>query len=378
MSDVRIRSVQARTVVVPMRRQVSFSTRAVPARGYTLVRVECTDDSFGLGFVQHGGSRFTTIPSDAVRGLFAPLLAGDDPHRTEGIWADLYQDALHSGRHGSVMRALSAVDIALWDRNARAAGLPLWRYLGAAARETVPAYASGGYYYRDGTLDDLVAEVRANVDRGYRAFKMKVGGASALDDAERIRLVREVIGEGLPLLLDANNRWKDDLPAAIRALRLWERHDPYWIEEPFGVEDVENHARLRRMTAVPVATGEVLGGRWAFQALLRAEAASVLNPDAGVCGGVTEYRRIAAMAAGFGVPVAPHSLEDVHVHLAAATPGTLFVEMFPEDSLHPLRAVVEGSLELTDDGEIRLPTVPGLGISFVDDAVEQYAIDAWS
>src|SRR5918992_290317 len=203
MNDLRIRSVRARTVVIPMRRQVSFSTRAVPERGYTLVRIECSDDSYGLGIVQHGGSRFTTIPSAAVRGLLAPLLVGDDPYRTEGIWADLYQDALHSGRHGAVMRALSAVDIALWDRNARAAGMPLWRYLGTAHTEAVPAYASGGYYYRDGTLDDLVAEVRANVDRGYRAFKMKVGGASAREDAERIRLVREAIGPEAPLLLDA-------------------------------------------------------------------------------------------------------------------------------------------------------------------------------
>jgi L-alanine-DL-glutamate epimerase-like enolase superfamily enzyme len=378
MSDVRIRSVRARTVVIPMQRQVSFSTRAVPARGYTLVRVECTDDSYGLGIVQHGGSRFTTIPSEAIRGLFAPLVAGDDPHRTEGIWADLYQDALHSGRHGAVMRALSAVDIALWDRNARAAGLPLWQYLGAARTDSVPAYASGGYYYRDGTLDDLVAEVRANVDRGYRAFKMKVGGASVGQDAERIRLVREVVGDDAPLLLDANNRWKDDLPAAVRAVRAWERYDPYWIEEPFGVEDVENHARLRRMTHVPVATGEVLGGRWSFQALLRAEAASVLNPDAGVCGGITEFRRIAAMAAGFGVAVAPHSLEDVHVHLVGATPGALFLECFPDDALHPLRAVVAGSLELTPDGEIRLPSTPGLGIEFINDAVERHAIDAWA
>jgi L-alanine-DL-glutamate epimerase-like enolase superfamily enzyme len=132
------------------------------------------------------------------------------------------------------------------------------------------------------------------------------------------------------------------------------------------------------MTHVPIATGEVLGGRWAFQALLQAEAASVLNPDAGVCGGITEFRRIAAMAAGFGIPVAPHSLEDVHVHLVAATPGSLFLECFPEDDLHPLRAVVESSLELTDAGEIRLPTTPGAGFDFIADAVEQYGTDAWA
>lgn len=375
---VRISSVTARTVVIPMGRSVAFSTRSVPARAYTLVRIECTDGSLGQSIVQHGGSRFTTIPSDAVRGLFAPLLIGEDPYRVEGIWADLYQDALHSGRHGAAMRALSAVDIALWDRNARVAGLPLWRYLGASRTESVPAYASGGYYYADGSLADLVAEVQANVDRGYRAFKMKVGRISARDDAERIRLVREVVGPEAPLLLDANNRWENDLPAAVRAIRQFERYDPYWIEEPFGVEDIANHARLRRETSVPVATGEVLAGRWSFQALLQAEAASILNPDAGVCGGVTEFRRIAATAASFGVPIAPHSLEHVHVHLVAVTPGALFVECFPEEALHPLSAVVDAPTELTPEGELRLPTDPGLGVEFLDEAIDRYAVDAWS
>jgi L-alanine-DL-glutamate epimerase-like enolase superfamily enzyme len=374
---VAIASVEARTVVIPMGRQVSFSTRAVTARAYTLVRIGCDDGSVGSGIIQHGGSRFTTLPSDAIRGLFAPLLLGQDPHRSEGLWAELDQDALHSGRQGAVMRALSAVDIALWDRNARATGLPLWRYLGAVRTDAVPAYASGGYYYRDGTLDDLVAEVRKNVERGYRAFKMKIGGTTPLEDAERIRLVREVIGDEAPLLLDANNRWKGDLPAAVRAMRLFEPYQPYWIEEPFGPDDVANHQRLRAQTSIPVATGEILGGRAAFQAYLLADAASVLNPDAGVCGGITEFRKIAAMAAGFGIPVAPHSLEDVHVHLVAATPGALFMECFPEDALHPLRAVVDGSLELTKAGEIALPERPGLGFSFIDEAVDRFAIDAW-
>lgn len=372
-----ITAVRARTVVIPMQRSVAFSTRAVPARAYTLTRVECDDGSEGVSVVQHGGSRFTTILADAIAGLFAPLLTGDDPHRTEGIWADLYQDALHSGRQGVVMRALSAVDIALWDRNARAAGLPLWRYLGAARTDSVPVYASGGYYYADGTLDDLVAEVRTNVERGFRAFKMKIGRVSPQEDAERIRLVREVVGPDAPLLLDANNRWKDDLAAAVRALRRFEPFDPYWIEEPFGPDDVVNHARLRTLTHVPVATGEILGGRWAFQAFLEGGGATILNPDAGVCGGITEFRRIAAMADGFGISIAPHSLEDVHVHLAAVAPNALWVEQFPEEGLHPLRAVVESELELTAEGRLRLPTAPGLGIRFRDDAIERFAVDAW-
>lgn len=370
-----ISSVEARTVVVPMRDAVAISTRAVPARAYTLVRIRCEDGSYGLGVSQNGGSRFSDLAATAVRDLFTPLLLGDDPHRVEGIWADLHQDALHSGRHGAVMRGLSAVDIALWDRNARSVDLPLWRYLGAACTDAVPAYASGGYYYPDDPVGAVAAEMDGHRQRGFRAFKVKVGGAPLAQDVARLAAVRDAIGADAPLMLDANSRWRDDLPAALRALRAFAPFDPYWIEEPFAAEDVTNHARLVPRTDIPVATGELLGGRWSFKRLLDAEAVGILQPDAGVCGGISEYRRIAATAASFGIPVAPHSLEDVHVHLLATMADPTFIECFPDPGLHPLKRVVDAQLEVTGDGRIALPTRPGLGFDFVDEAVERYAID---
>jgi L-alanine-DL-glutamate epimerase-like enolase superfamily enzyme len=149
-----IESVLARTVSVPLDNPTSFSTRSVTARDYTLVRILGEDGVEGIGFC-YAGSTGGELVTTAVRELLAPLLVRQDPYRVEGLWQKMYQEALLHGRAGSVMRAISALDIALWDRNARAANLPLYKYLGTFYKDTVPAYASGGYYGEGDPLETL-------------------------------------------------------------------------------------------------------------------------------------------------------------------------------------------------------------------------------
>jgi len=139
---------------VPLDRHTAFSTRLVTARDYTVVRVTTADDQHGIGFC-YSGSRAGMLVTYAVRELFAPLLHGRSALDVEGLWRTMYEESLLQGRAGSVMRALSIIDIAMWDRNARAAGLPLSRYLGGTSSATVPAYASGGYYIEGKTPEHL-------------------------------------------------------------------------------------------------------------------------------------------------------------------------------------------------------------------------------
>ncbi|MPZ24790.1 MAG: mandelate racemase/muconate lactonizing enzyme family protein, partial [Dehalococcoidia bacterium] len=313
----RVASVSAATVRVPLDTATSFSTRRVTAREYSLVRVEGDDGVAGIGFCYAGGTAGHLV-TEAVRQLLAPVVEGQDTHRVEGAWQDCYQQALLHGRAGSVMRALSAVDIALWDRNARAAGLPLWRFLGAASHGTVRAYASGGYYLDGKTPNDLADEMRAYVELGFAAVKMKVGRLAPSGDGERIAAVRDAVGPDVLVMLDANNAWAD-LPSALQAMARMEPYDPYWIEEPFSPDDIDNHARLAERTPVLVATGEIEAGRWRHKELLDKEAAAILQTDAAVCGGITEFRRIAATAASYGVPLCPHWFHDLHAHLVGAT-----------------------------------------------------------
>lgn len=370
---VTITSVESCTVCIPLGTPVTFSTRQVAQRFYSLVRIGCSDGSCGIGYC-HGGNRFGDLATFAVRELLRPCLIGEDPHRTEGLWRELYQDSLLNGRAGAVMRALSAVDIALWDRNARSVNLPLWRYLGAVQKDSVPAYASGGYY-RTGSPDEVAAELEDHVKAGFTAAKIKIGGRAPTEDTRRVAAARSALGEDGILLLDANNAWRD-LPSALRAIEPLLEYRPFFIEEPFGPEDLENHRRLAERVPVAIATGEIVGGRSAHRELLE-HGVTVLQADAAVCGGVTEWRRIAGMAASMGVPVAPHSFHDLHAQLVASVENGLFVEFFRDDSILPFRRILDSQLE-AKDGRLILPTEPGLGFDFLSSSVKKYAVNDWA
>ena len=153
--------------------------------------------------------------------------------------------------------------------------------------------------------------------------------------------------------------------------------DPHWIEEPFSPDDIDNHARLAQRTSVPVATGEIEAGRWRFKELLDREAAMILQTDACVCGGVTEFRRIAATAASYGVTVCPHWFHDLHIHLVASTPNAPYVEFFHDDQVLNFRKIVDNQIGF-ENGRLLLPDRPGLGFGFIAERIEEYAIDGWA
>lgn len=374
-SASKIRSVEARTIRIPLDNPTSFSTRDVHHRDYGIVRITTDDGSQGIGFC-YGGSDAGVLVSQAIRELFAPLLLGEDSTRVEGLWDKMYGSSILQARAGSSMRALSILDVALWDRNARAVGMPLHRFLGGYHDESVPAYASGGYYL-DGKSPEMLGEEMAGyVAMGFQAVKMKVGRLDPKGEEERIRAAREAIGPDVLLMLDANNAWRD-LPTALRFMDRYEPYDPYWIEEPFPVDDINNHARLAARTRVPVATGEIEAGRWRFKELLDRGGAIILQADAAVCGGISEYRRISATAASYGINLCPHWFHDLHVHLVGSTPNGQFVEYFADDQVLNFRRIVDRQLEARG-GRLILPTEPGLGFGFDEDALNRYALDAWA
>lgn len=255
--------IEVASVEVPLDRVTSFSTRTVHARHYGLVKVTSREGIEGIGFC-YVGSRAGILVKTAVEHLLGPLLMGEESHRTEGLWQKMYQEAVLQGRAGSVMRALSILDTALWDLNARSVGLPLHQYLGSVVDTEVPAYASGGYYLDGKGPEQLGEELAGYVAQGFKAVKMKTGRLSPADEELRIRAAREAIGPDVLLMLDANNAWSD-LPTALDYMRRFEPYDPYWIEEPFSPDAIDLHARLAERTTITVATGEIETGRWRFR-----------------------------------------------------------------------------------------------------------------
>ena len=365
-----IESIAVATVRVPLDSVTSFATRTVSARDYGLVKVRAGGVE-GIGFC-YAGSSGGTLVAQGVEHLLAPLLLGRESLLVEGLWQRMFEETVLQGRAGSVMRAISILDCALWDLNSRASKLPLYKYLGAAVEGSVPAYASGGYYLAGKTPKKLGEEMAGYVKTGFRAVKMKVGRLSPREEEARVRAARDAIGPDVELMLDANNAWRD-LPTAMRYMERFELYDPYWIEEPFFPDDIDNHARLAKLTRVTVATGEIGTGRWHFKEILDKGAAQILQTDALVCGGISEWRKIAATAASYGVTVSPHWFHDLHAHLVAATSNARYVEFFPDDQVLNFRRLINRQL-VVERGRLVLPASPGLGFEFDERAAARYAL----
>lgn len=365
----RIESVSVCAASVPLDRVTSFATRTVSTRHYGLVKVRSTDGVEGIGFCYVGsaaGELFTV----AVEQLLGPVLIGEDSYAVEGLWQKMYQESLLQGRAGTVMRALSALDTALWDLNARTQQLPLHKLLGAVHLESVPAYASGGYYLEGKTPQMLGDEMASYVEMGFKAVKMKAGRLSPREEEARVRAAREAVGPDVELMLDINNGWTD-ATEALQYVRRIEQYDPYFIEEPFSPDDIDNHARLAKLTRVPIVTGEIGYGRWYHKELLDKGGAAILQTDAAVCGGISEWRRIAATAASYGVTMCPHWFHDVHAPLVAATPNARYVEFFWDDQVLNFRRLIDRQL-VQRNGRIVLHDAPGLGFGFDESAVARY------
>lgn len=374
-----ISRVRAQAASVPVAKATRMSTRVLDRRDYLFVHVEADDGATGLGYA-YVGTAGGAAAARVVEDLFAPLLAKADEQDIAALWEQMYQETLLTGRRGMVVRVLSAIDVALWDLAAKRRGLPLGVLLGGT-RRPLPAYASGGYYRPDeGPWADAVRrEIEANRADGFSDHKIKVGGLPVPEDAERVAAAVDAVGPRGRLALDCNNAYPTAAEAR-RAIRAFEdaagAHGLWWVEEPLSPEDVDGHARLVDSVETPIATGEVHQTRYEFRELLERRAADIVQPDAGVLGGVTEWMRVAHAAELFSVPVAPHWHANLHVHLAAATPGCLTVEFFAlEKDIFNFERLLREDTRLTSvDGHVTVPDRPGLGVELDQAALEQFAV----
>jgi L-alanine-DL-glutamate epimerase-like enolase superfamily enzyme len=187
---------------------------------------------------------------------------------------------------------------------------------------SVPCYAGG--IDLDLSVADLLEQTDRNLDRGFRAIKMKVGRPDLREDLERVAAMRRHLGEGFPLMADANMRWTAD--QAVRAARAFGQHDLTWLEEPIPPDDMAAHARVLRDGGLPIAAGENLRTLWDFRHLIAYGGVTYPEPDVTNCGGVTSFIKVAHLAEAFSLPVTSHGAHDVTVHLLAAVPNRSYLE----------------------------------------------------
>ncbi len=346
---MRIERIESLIVAVPLERPVLLSRQSFATREFNVAIVHTDEGVQGVGYGRGG-----ELVHHAIAGTVAPLVLGRDALAVESIWQDVYDTTSLVGRRGAVLRALSVVDIALWDVRAKAAGLPLHRLLGSDAVD-VPAYVSGGYYREGQSDDDLAREMAVWAERGFRD----------VEDPRRARVAgggRAARGRGAPRPRGRRLGRRRRQPGAPRRVgRARPRPPPAGARACAGSrsrwppDDLAGAARVAAALDLPIAAGEVEQTRWAFRDLIAAGAADILQPDVTVVGGVTEWLKAATLASTHGLPVAPHYFSEVHAHLVAATPGAIGVEYFyPDADIISFDPVLQDPLR-PRDGRIPLP-----------------------
>ena len=316
-------------------------------------RVADGDGAEGMGYTYTVGTNGHAIEATIARDL-APGLVGERADLIEALWHKMWWRLHYGGRGGAATMAIAAIDIALWDLKAKRFGVPLWTLLGGFDAK-VPCYAGGIDLWF--TLEDLLAQTDANLAKGFRAIKMKVGRPKLSEDVARVAAMRAHLGADFPLMVDANMRWSAD--EAIRAARAMQPSQLVWLEEPTVPDDIAGNARIVREGGVPIASGENLHTVSEFQNLIAAGGVTFPEPDVTVVGGITAFMKVARLAESANLPVTSHGAHDITVHCLAACPNRSYLEAHG----FGLDKYIANPLRL-ENGCAIAPDRPGHGVEF--------------
>lgn len=364
--DDRIDSIEVSAYTIPTDAPEADGTLAWDATTMVLVEVRA-GDAIGTGWT-YGPAACAAVVAD----LLGPLATGRSALDVAGIHEAMDKAVRNAGRPGLVGYAISAVDVALWDLKARLLDLPLHRLLGAA-RETVPVYGSGGFttYDEQQLREQLTGWVH---EQAIPRVKIKIGeswGRAQERDLERIRQARNVIGDGAELYVDANGGYTRK--QAIRVLRAAADQDVRWFEEPVSSDDLDGLREVRDAVAAEVTAGEYGFDLVYFRRMCEAGAVDCLQADVSRCGGITEWQRVAAVAASHGLEVSGHCAPHLHAHVAAATINLRHLEWF-HDHVRIESMFFDGTLDPTGGSICPDPAAPGHGLLLRRADVEQYRV----
>jgi D-arabinonate dehydratase len=318
-----------------------------------------------------------------IREHFAPLLVGANPLEVERLWALMFAQKVDLGNrsihtldlynHAAFMQAIAAVDNALWDLIGKIYNQPVYRLLGGH-RDKVPVLAIGGYYQAQKGQEQLNEEMLHYKEIGMSGVKFKVGRRSVSEDVARVARVRELVGDDFIIVCDANQAWTPQ--EAIQFCREAESLKLGWIEEPVRWYDqFEGLRMVRDSTSIPVNAGQGEISAFGCRDLIIRNSVDILNVDVTIAGGVTEWRRICQMAYLFHVQMAHHEEPQIALHLLAAFPNTLYVEIFPNYTRDPMWVDLPVEQPRIRDGYMELPQRPGFGIDLNPDVIARYRAD---
>lgn len=373
---MRIAKIEPYTIVHKLENPFHFSQWEYDTRKTCIVKIILEDGTYGWG---EGYGPANVIKAGIA--FFTSFLIGKDALSHEILWEEMYRRSLDYARSGSLQAAISAIDVALWDIKGKLLNQPVSVLLGGTKNPLIQPYATGLYFTRvDNLKETLVEEALLYKSQGFAATKMKVG-LGIEEDIKYISAIREAIGPDMRLMIDSNHAYNYN--EAFELARKAEKYDIAWFEEPVSPEDYEGYRRLRANTSIPIAGGECEYLKFGFKRLFENECVDIAQPDICATGGLTEAKRIAALAQAYNKDVVPHTWGTWIAINAAAhfvgnldkNPGRMYCDM-PTMELdcteNALRDEVTKSDIIVENGILQVPETVGLGVDVDMKALEKY------
>ena len=386
IKEIRTRAVRWRGKTVPLpphfctnpMDQLTLSEASMQTftfHGWLIVEIFTDDGHVGIG----NAALAPPITKQVIDLYLKPLLLGADPWNIEFLWQHMYRKTMAFGRKGIGMAAISAVDIALWDLLGKSAKQPVFRLLGGRTKPRIPVYASRLYSTE---LSELAAEAKRYKKEGYQAMKLRFGwgptdGAAGMQqNVALVKTVREAVGDGIDVMADAYMGWTLDY--AKRMLPLLEPFNLRWLEEPVIPDDIHGYAELKSYARIPIAGGEHEFTQYGFRDLLEARAVDYIQFDTNRVGGITQARKISALAESHAVPVIPHAGQMHNYHVVMASLNSPMAEYFPivdvEVGNELFWYIFEGEPK-AKDGFVDLDdNLPGLGLTVNEKALAKFEV----
>lgn len=373
---MKITRIDARVLKGRPEKSVVFAAGRYPEFSAVLVTIETDEGIIGYGeSIARSGGEAT---KEAVEKLFAPLLVGKDPEKIEGLYLFMVNQLRRFGHSaGIIIEAISGIDTALWDIAGKKANKPIRDLLYGAGREELEVYASSVYI---ADTAEMIAETKEQMAKGHTMIKLKSGHSKEAGgkyaDIEKIRAIRESVGDKVELGLDANSAY-DSADAVWMAKRL-EDLDICFFEEPVHPDDLDGYAAVRQHSSVPLAGGETVFLAYGFRKFLERGLLDVVQPDLARCGGITGARHAMLLTHAFGARFAPHTGFSGGIsHLAALQVAAAAPELYKLEYMfidNPLREIFVGGYPVPGNGKIKVPTAPGLGLELDLDLVDKYTV----
>ena len=353
-----------------------FSQWDYSERNICIVKITCDDGTYGWG-EGYGPAKIV----EAGINFFKNILIGENPIHNELIWSKMYRKSLDFARRGVLVASISAIDIAIWDIKGKLLNMSVGELMGGVHRNKITPYATGMYFTdKNNPTKDYKYEAEKYMNKGFKAIKMKVG-LGIKEDIKNVKYLRSIIGDNIKLMIDSNHAY--NFNEAVELSTKLEPYDISWFEEPISPEFYEQYSELRMKSKIPIAGGECEYLRFGFNELIKNKSVDIIQPDICACGGLTEAKRISALATTNGINIVPHTWgSSIGLHVALhfisnleSIPGRMLESDFLiefDQTENALREDLTNPKIKMVNGKISVPKTPGLGLEVDENALALY------